>query len=131
VIGIALVAHVPLASALRECARHVLGDMPAFVACDIKADEDSNLAAHRVVQSIAGVDRGDGVLVLTDMKGASPSNIAFLACETYRAKGRHCDLLAGMNACMLLRALTNRGRTLAEVRDCALLGGVQGVVRVD
>jgi len=131
VIGITLVAHVPLATALRECARHVLGDIPAFVACDMKADEDSSLAARRVVECIAGVDRGGGVLVLTDMKGASPSNIAALACEAYRATGRCCELLAGMNACMLLRALTNRSRNLIDVRDAALLGGVQGVVRVD
>jgi len=131
VIGIVLVAHVPLATALRECARHVLGEVPTFAACDVNADEDCHLAARRVFEQITAVDRGDGVLVLTDMKGASPSNIAALACEAYREAGRHCSLLAGMNACMLLRALTNRNRTLADVCDCALLGGVQGVVRVD
>jgi len=131
VIGIVLVAHMPLATALRACARHVLGDIPAFLACDIKADEDSILASRRVGEHIASVDRGDGVLVLTDLKGASPSNIAVMACETYRETGRRCEMLAGMNACMLLRALTNRGRALNDVRDCALLGGVQGVVRVD
>jgi len=131
VIGIVLVAHVPLASALRECARHVLGDIPAFVACDIKADEDPGQAARHVNALIADVDRGSGVLVLTDLKGASPSNIAAMARKTYLDAGHRCELLAGMNACMLLRALTNRSRTLDEARDCALLGGIQGVVRVD
>jgi len=131
VIGIVLVAHVPLASALRECARHVLGDIPAFVACDIHADEDSQGAAQRVLDRIASVERGEGVLVLTDLKGASPSNIATAACASYRESGRDCTLLAGMNACMLLRALTNRSQSLNDVRHCALLGGVQGVVPVN
>lgn len=130
-IGIVLVAHVPLATAMRECARHVLGDISAFAACDIVADEDSAQAAVRVRELIARVDRGDGVLVLTDLKGASPSNIAAEACQAYQADGRRCDLLAGMSAPMLLRALTNRSRALNDVRDCALLGGMQGTVRVD
>jgi len=127
-IAIVLVAHVPLASAMHECARHVLGDIPALIACDVKADEDPGEARQRVAQAIATVDRGDGVLVLTDFKGATPANIAVQACAAQRAHGQHCDALAGLNGPMLLRALTHRSRTLAEVRDCALLGGMQGVV---
>ena len=130
-IGIVLVAHLPLASAMRECARHVLGDIPAFVACDIQADEDPIQAAIRVGESMAGVDRGDGVLVMVDLKGATPSNIAMQACIDYCQEGHRGELLAGLSAPMLLRALTNRTRKLADLRDCALLGGMQGAVRVD
>ena len=130
-IGIVLVAHFPLASAMRDCARHVLGDIPAFAACDIKADEDPALAALRVAESLAGVERGDGVLVMVDLKGATPSNIAVLASEHHRQAGHRGELLAGLSAPMLLRALTNRSRKLDDVRDCALLGGMQGAVRVD
>jgi len=130
-IAIVLVAHVPLASAMRACARHVLGEVPALAACDVKADEDPVQAGQRVADAIADVDRGDGVLVLTDIKGATPANIAVQACARRRANGTGCDVLAGLNGPMLLRALTNRSRTLSEVRDCALLGGMQGVVCAD
>jgi len=130
-IAIVLVAHVPLASAMHACARHVLGELPALVACDVNADEDPVRASLRVAELIANVDRGDGVLVLTDFKGATPANIAVQACATRRGCGQRCDVLAGLNGPMLLRALSNRGRNLAEVRDCALLGGMQGVVCAD
>jgi len=130
-IAIVLVAHVPLASAMNACARHVLGDVPALAACDVKADEDPVQAGQRVTAAIADVDRGDGVLVLTDFKGATPANIAVQTCAARRVSGQRCDVLAGLNAPMLLRALTNRSRTLSEVRDCALLGGMQGVVCAD
>jgi len=130
-IAIVLVAHVPLASAMHACARHVLGEVPALIACDVRADEDPLQADQRVARAIADVDRGDGVLVLTDFKGATPANLAVQACAARRAAGQRCDVLAGLNAPMLLRALTHRSRTLTEVRDCALLGGMQGVVGAD
>jgi Phosphotransferase system, mannose/fructose-specific component IIA len=131
VIGIVVVAHTPLASAVVNCACHVLGDVPALAVLDVDADVQPEPAAKALAARIAEVDSGNGVLVLTDIKGATPSNIAHKACEQARQAGVACELLAGLNAPMLLRALNYRQRTLAEVRECALVGGAQGVIRVD
>lgn len=130
-IGIVVVAHAPVASALAECARHVLGELPALAVSDVQADEPPEPAARELAGRIAALDDGAGVLVLTDIKGATPSNIAHSACELARAAGVACDLVAGLNAPMLLRALSYRERPLGEVRECALAGGAKGVMRVD
>ena len=73
---------------------------------------------------------GGGVLVLTDLIGATPANIAKRAVADAQAQGIQCCVLAGLNTPMLLRALTYRNLPLAETRE-KRWRGVQGVLRVD
>ena len=130
-IGVVLVAHAPLAGALAECVRHVMGPEVEFECCDIDADQDVEQDITRVLRHIRSADQGTGVVILTDMLGATPSNVAVQAMARARAEGLQCCMAAGVNLPMLLRSLNYRARPLADVLSCALVGASQAVLRVD
>ena len=130
-IAILVVAHTPLASALAACAKHVLGTDPDITALDIEPGECAQDCSPRVAQLIIDSDRGDGVLVLTDLPWASPSNIAVKACEVAHREGTPCCVLGGANAAMLLRAINYRQGSLEDVAASALAGATHSVLRVD
>lgn len=127
--GILLIAHAPLASALRQCVAHVFPDQLAGVlALDVQASvsADASLAQARDLLARFG---GRPVLLLTDMLGATPCNVACrLAQEVGADNGAR--LVAGVNLSMLLRAVTYRGEVLPLLVDKALAGGAQGIVEV-
>lgn len=122
---ILILAHAPLASALRSSAAHVFPEqMQAILALDVMPDarpQDSLLQAQ---QLLAGLD-GVPLLVLTDMKGATPCNVA-----QQLARGRPARIVAGANMPMLLRAVTYQDEDLEALVQRVLAGGVQGVVEV-
>ncbi|HEY0295947.1 MAG TPA: PTS mannose transporter subunit IIA [Bordetella sp.] len=131
--GIVIVVHAPLGEAMHEMARHVLGDGIAdtLAVHDIQPDDQPEDQAPAVLDDIRRLGRGGGVLVLTDLVGATPANIAKRAVAQAQAEGLNCCALAGLNTPMLLRALTYRNLSLAETREKALAGGVQGCLQVD
>lgn len=131
--GIVIVVHSPLGEAMHEMARHVLGDSVAdsLAVHDIEPDDKPEDQVPAVLRDIERVERGNGVLVLTDLIGATPANIARRAVTQAHEEGLNCCLLAGLNTPMLLRALTYRNLSLAETREKALAGGVQGCLQVD
>jgi len=131
--GIVIVVHAPLGDAMHELASHVLGDVVAdtLAVHDIQPDDRPDGTSPGVLADILRVDRGEGVLVLTDLIGATPANIAKRAVADAQAQGVRCCVLAGLNTPMLLRALTYRHLPLAETREKALAGGVQGCLQVD
>ena len=97
---VVLVAHAPLASALLACAAHVFPEALSFVhALDIPADEppEASLARVQALHSSNGLER---CLVLTDVLGATPCNIAVRWAQT-----AGWPVLAGVNVPMLLRAM--------------------------
>ena len=118
---------------MHEMARHVLGDSVAdtLAVHDIEPDDKPEDQVPAVLRDIERVERGNGVLVLTDLIGATPANIARSAVAQAHKEGFNCCLLAGLNTPMLLRALTYRNLSLAETREKALAGGVQGCLQVD
>lgn len=123
--GIVIIAHAPLASALRQCVAHVFPDrLGGVVAVDVHPDAP-------VVQSVAQARQAVGplgpapLLLLTDVLGATPSNVAGQLLE-----GRQARLLAGVNLPMLLRAVTYQHEPLDELLARALQGGTQGVLQV-
>lgn len=123
--GLLIVAHAPLASALRQSVLHVFPDGAAHVAAmDIDSDLpfDQLLADARRVMDSLGAPR---VLVLTDVFGATPCNVAQKLADGVRAR-----LIAGVNLPMLLRAMTYRGEPLDALVARAMAGGVQGVMQV-
>jgi mannose PTS system EIIA component len=123
--GIFIIAHAPLASALRECVEHVFPDrVQGVLAQDVQADaspQESLAAARRAVARFGG----SPVLVLTDMLGATPCNVA-----KELVVGMKAGLVAGVNMTMLLRAVTYQQEPLEELVARALGGGTQGVVQV-
>lgn len=130
--GIVVVVHAPLGEAMREFAIHVLGEAGSKMAVhDIQADDMPEDMAPIVMRDIRAADTGQGVLVLTDLIGATPANIAKRAVSEAQALGTQCCVVAGLNTSMLLRALTTRDQGLAETRSKALAGGVQGCLQVD
>jgi len=123
--GIFIIAHAPLASALRQCVVHVFPDrVQDVLAQDVQADASpqESLAAAR--RAVARFDGGP-LLVLTDMLGATPCNVARELIEGMQAR-----LVAGVNVPMLLRAVTYQQEPLEELVARALAGGTQGVVQV-
>ena len=124
--AVLLIAHAPLASALRDAALHVLPDAaPDVLALDVYADTPPE-RTRDVARTLVDERGGAGVLVLCDLVGATPCNVAteLLVHEDVR-------LLAGANLPMLLRALNYRHEPLARVAQRALTGGTRGVVAVD
>ncbi len=126
--GILLVAHAPLASALRACVAHVHGSCPARVeALDIEADVPAEAFTQRAAEALARVGGDDGVLVLVDAAGATPCN---LARGLLRAHG-DVAVLAGVNLPMLLRAVCYRDEPLPSLAARALEGGRRGITAMD
>lgn len=123
--GILIIAHAPLASALRQCVLHVFPDAAATVlAIDVQPNTppEESLSAARI--TLAQMTQTH-VLVLTDMFGATPCNVAQKVVDGIRAK-----LIAGVNLPMLLRSMTYRNEPLDALVARALAGGAQGVMQV-
>ncbi len=98
-IGIVVVAHQDLGEAFVRAAEGVVGPMPRVAWMGLRYDETTEQARERLARAIAGVDSGDGVLVLTDMFGGTPTNLSL----PFLRAGR-VEVLAGVNLPILLKA---------------------------
>lgn len=120
--GIVIIAHAPLASALRQCVAHVFADrVGGVVAVDVQPDATVAQTVAQARQALSPLGQAP-LLLLTDVLGATPSNVARQLLE-----GRPARLLAGVNLPMLLRAVTYQQEPLDELMARALQGGTQGV----
>ena len=125
-VGVLLITHGGTGAALLAAAEHVLGVAQANAAAIAVAPADDTAAvlAHARRQ-IAAVDTGDGVIVLTDVYGATPSNIAAGLLEPGRVEG-----IAGVNLPMLVKALGSRAMPLPQVLAQSLAAGARGLVNM-
>lgn len=125
-IGILIIAHGNLGDSLIGCMTHVLGKRPDGIAAMQVAGTDSPRelvpSAQRMV---AALDEGDGVLIITDIFGASPSN---LACKLL-VPGK-VEAVAGANVPMLIRAITYRSRGMETLLKRVVSGGCEGVFHI-
>ncbi|PUE12746.1 PTS sugar transporter subunit IIA [Limnohabitans sp. T6-20] len=124
-IGILIIAHAPLANALRECALHVFPDCASGVlALDVLPNEspEDSLAKARAAMQALGTEE---VLLLSDVFGATPCNVAQQLND-----GLHTRLVAGTNLPMLLRSVCYRHESLEALAARAQAGGTQGVMPV-
>jgi PTS system mannose-specific IIA component len=129
-VGLLIIAHEPLASALAACAVHVYAcdrerAQRQLRALDVHPDADVPTTLARARELLAEVNDGSGVLVLTDAFGATPGNIATQLSDPPRVA-----VVAGANLPMLLRALCYRDGRLAETVEKAIAGGTQGIMQV-
>jgi len=125
-IGIIVVSHEPLGTALIHCTRHIFGRMPAqLAALDVIPDEDPEAAYQAARELIARINDGSGVLVLTDVFGATPSRIAARLAEPYRVV-----VLAGVNLPMLVKALSNRRCPLEDMPDMLMDRAKDAIVEI-
>lgn len=123
--GILIIAHAPLASALRACVLHVYPDSsPKIAALDVPPDEapEVTLATARQLVEALGAPR---VLVLTDVFGATPSNVAQRLVD-----GVHSRLVVGVNLPMLLRTMNYLDEELEILVNRALAGGTQCIMQI-
>lgn len=148
---ILIVAHAPLAHAFLQGAVHVFADCEAYVqALDVAADADTEQAQQQAVARalqlmpaapapVAGAEveveveveaSTPSLLILTDVFGASPSNIAQRAAGVLQAQGVQVRAVAGLNLPMLLRAITYRHEPLAKMVELATAGGLRGVMEM-
>lgn len=107
-IGLVLVSHGQLATEFRRAMEHVVGHQAQMAVVCIGPEDDMDLRRREIVSAIGGVDTGEGVVVLTDMFGGTPSNLAISAMN-----GAHVEVIAGINLPMLVK--------LAKVREHARL----------
>ena len=123
--GILLIAHAPLASALRQCVLHVFPDaQDAVVALDVQPNvpPEETLAQARLL--LAQMARPQ-TLVVTDVFGATPCNVAQRLIDGIKTK-----LVTGVNLPMLLRTVSYRHESLDALISRALIGATQGVMQV-
>lgn len=123
-----IIAHAPLAQALRQCALHVFPECASSIAAlDVlpQASREETLAAARAV--LAQLERAprSRVLVMADVVGATPCNVARQLVDDARSR-----LVAGVNLPMLLRAISYRDEPLETLVERALAGGAAGVMPV-
>ncbi|HJV27979.1 MAG TPA: PTS fructose transporter subunit IIA [Aromatoleum sp.] len=125
-IGIFLITHGTLGESLIQCACHVLNKRPAQIAQLGLSGQDDPLDMLPIARDMLGwVDKGHGVLMLTDIYGATPSNVAAKLLDP-----GHIEGIAGVNLPMLLRVLTYRERDMQTLVQRAVTGGCDGVLHI-
>ena len=104
-IGVVVVTHGQLAAELLNSAETIVGELPRFAAVSIGWHDDTEDARAEIEQAIARVDQGSGVLILTDMFGGTPTNLAvtFLAADKV-------EVITGVNLPMLIKLASLVGR---------------------
>ena len=121
-----LISGVTASRAFIEAVTHVYKDPPEKLeALDVLADQDPGEVRRLASEAIARLNDGSGVLVLTDMIGATPANCTQSLCVSGEV-----EVIAGVSLPMLLRAIGYRNNTLETLIEMALTGGQKGVCRV-
>lgn len=123
-IGILIIAHGTLGESLIHCASHVMGTRPALLKqLDVGTHDDPCTLLPQAQQLIKELNQGDGVLILSDIYGATPCNLVNRLLVAGRVEG-----IAGVNLPMLVRTLTYRNGDLRTLVAKALSGGREGVI---
>jgi PTS system mannose-specific IIA component len=122
-IGLLIITHNDIGADLLATARDIIGKPPLDVTViDIRPDSNYERKADEIERSMLRLDRGDGVLVLTDLFGATPSNMALKAALKHNAK-----VVAGINLPMLIRVFNYPGLPLDKLIAKAVAAGHDSV----
>jgi mannose PTS system EIIA component len=127
VIGIVIVAHGGLAREYLLAMEHVVGKHPGTAAVSIEVDDDCGSKQAEIDAAAAAVDVGEGVVVVTDMFGSTPSNLAMSACG--RTANRR--VLYGANLPLLVKLAKARHRPLNDAVASALTAGRKYINSID
>ena len=118
-IGIVIIAHAGLATEFRAALEHVVGAQSQMETLSIGPDDDMELRRKELIAAVGRVDAGAGVIVLTDMFGGTPSNLAISVMEDTGA-----EVIAGANLPMLIRlASARKDKPLGEAVNLAKEAG--------
>ena len=125
-ISILLITHGELGQSLIECATHVLGDKPLFLeSLSIENDCTHESMFKQISERINLLDQGDGVLILTDIFGATPCNII-----TKIIKPGKVSAIAGVNLSMLIRTISYRNESFDSLISKAIQGAQDGIIHI-
>lgn len=125
-IGIVIVAHGGLAAEYLAAVEHVVGPVPQARAIAIAADYDRARKGAEILQAADEVDTGDGVIVVVDMFGSSPSNLSLPACARSDRK-----ILYGANLPMLVKLAKSRQMGVDEASSAAMAAGRKYIDCID
>lgn len=125
-IGILIITHEDLGQHLIRCATHVMGMAPPQLNhISVFIQDEPEAIFSKASEIIDKLNSGDGVLVLSDIFGATPCNIASRLVQSGKV-----ECIAGVSLPMLVRALSYRHEPLSVVIEKALSGGKQGIVHI-
>ena len=126
-IGILIIAHDSLGDGLAHAVTHVLGSRPPqFEVLSVAATDDPLMLLPAARELVSRLDSGAGVLIFSDIYGASPCNLVGKLLESGRVEG-----IAGVNLPMLVRAITYRARGMETMVRKAISGGCEGVLHME
>ena len=126
-IGVLIVTHGNIGESLLSSAAQILGGMPPMVATlGVSRNEDPEDLTLKAQELLEALDQGEGVLVLTDIFGATPGNVISRLLEDGHVEG-----VSGLSLPMLLRVLTSRNGSIAGAVQRALSGGSEGLVHMN
>lgn len=117
-IGIVIVAHGGLAGEYLAAVEHVVGKQSGIRAIAIEPDHDRAAKQAEICAAADGVDTGDGVVMVTDMYGGSPSNLSLTACRPSDRK-----ILCGANLPMLIKLAKSRHKPVEQAVEAAVAAG--------
>ena len=117
-IGIVIVAHGGLAKEYLAAVEHVVGRQPGVLAITILPEDDRALKQAEICDAADAVDEGDGVVVVTDMFGGSPSNLSLRACGPSNRR-----ILYGANLPMLIKLAKSRRKAVPDAVAAAMDAG--------
>src|SRR3546814_2640034 len=129
-VRIVLVMHAPLGAAFSQCASHVLGSVPNLTVFDIEPADQPDRKVQELVGLMA-LRPQDPVLILCDIFGATPFNIASQALREANEKGVGGHLITGTNLCMVLKALTEHQENPDKLTENVRLGAPKGIINAD
>ncbi len=126
-IGVLIIAHEDFGESLIRCVTHVLGARPPkFEALAVQPGDDPRDLLPRAQAMVQALDDGDGVLVVSDLFGATPCNLGCKLLIPGRVEG-----ISGVSLPMLIRAFTYRNKGLAVMVKKAVSGGCEGVLHIE
>lgn len=125
-IGIVIVAHGGLAREYLAAVEHVVGKQDGLRAIAIEVSHDRSAKEAEICAAANEVDTGDGVVVVTDMFGGSPSNLSLLACSPSNRR-----IIYGANLPMLIKLAKSRHLSVPDAVECAKAAGRKYIDSVD
>jgi len=117
-IGVVIVGHGGLAQEYKATVEHVVGPLSNFEAVSISAECDRQTKQAEICATADQVDQGDGVIVVTDMFGGSPSNLSMKACDCANRR-----VLYGANLPMLIKLAKSRNLPIEQAIEVSLEAG--------
>jgi PTS system mannose-specific IIA component len=111
-VGVLVVTHGGVASELVKAVRRIVGEVDNLHSVSIGWDDDVEQARRQILESIHKVDKGDGVLILTDMFGGTPTNLSLSFLEQGKV-----EIITGVNLPMLIKFYNLKNKS--DIREVA------------